>query len=394
MGKRRGLEVSVAIAEAVGMANVDVVAAYPITPQTHIVEHLAEMVNNGELDAEFVPVESEHSALSVCVGAAAAGARTFTCTSAQGLALMNEIVYIASSMRLPIVMVLANRSLSAPLSIWNDHSDAMSIRDTGWIQVFLQNSQEAFDHIFFAYRVAEDRGVLLPVMLHIDGFIMTHVIEPVEFWEEDQVKDYLPPFEPVHRLHPDRPVTMGAFAMPILYTEAKVAQDMAIRSSLPKILEAWEEMEKVVGRRYRPIESYNARDAETLFVIQGSFAETASVAIDELREQGHRVGLLMNRLWRPFPFEEFRRMVRSVRELIVIDRAISFGGQGGPLAIELRSVLYGLDKAPKVYDYICGLASRDVNVDDFKEIYFRTMAKRDQTPLQEEFEYYGARSLE
>lgn len=392
MGKRKGLEVSIAAAEAVALADVDVVAAYPITPQTHIVEHLAELVNNGELDAEFVPVESEHSALSVCVGASAAGARAFTCTSAQGLALMNEIVYIASSMRLPIVMILANRSLSAPLSIWNDHSDAMSVRDTGWIQVFTQNGQEIFDHIFFAYRVGEDPRVSLPVMLHMDGFILTHMIEPVEFWSQDQVKAYLPPFRPINRLDPERPVTMGAFAMPHLFTETKYAQDVATAGSMPVILSAWEEMEKVTGRRYFPVERYRTEDAETIFVVQGSFAETISAAVDELRAKGQPVGLIMQRLWRPFPFELFREAVKGSKDLIVIDRAISFGGQGGPLAIELRSSLFGMEDPPKVTNFICGLGGRDVTVDDFIKIYERAKEKTAKKSLQEDFEFYGVRS--
>ncbi len=392
MGKRRGLEVSVGAAEAVAMADVDVIAAYPITPQTHIVEHLAELVNNGELDAEFVPVESEHSALSVCIGASAAGARTFTCTSAQGLALMNEIVYIASSMRLPIVMILANRSLSAPLSIWNDHSDAMSVRDTGWIQVFAQNGQEVFDHIFFAYRVGEDPKVSLPVMIHVDGFIVTHVIEPVEFWEKEQVERYLPPFKPISRLDPERPVTMGAFAMPQLFTETKVAQDMATTQSMEVILSAWEEIYKITSRRYRPVEAYRTEGAETIFVVQGSFGETLSVAVDELRAKGEPVGLVMPRLWRPFPFELFRSAVKGAKNLIVIDRAISFGGQGGPLAIELRSSLFGLPAPPRVINFICGLASRDVTVEDFKNIYERAVDGSKAPVFQEDFQFYGVRS--
>jgi pyruvate ferredoxin oxidoreductase alpha subunit len=188
MGERVGIEVSLAAAEAVKMVNVDVVAAYPITPQTHIVEHLSELVADGELDAEFIPVESEHSAMSVCCGSSAVGARTFTCTSSQGLALMNEIVFIAPAMRLPIVMILANRSLSGPLSIWNDHTDVMSIRDCGWIQVFTENGQEAFDHVMFCFRVAESPSVSLPIMMNMDGFVLTHVIEPIEFWDQETVK--------------------------------------------------------------------------------------------------------------------------------------------------------------------------------------------------------------
>jgi len=206
MAIKKGIEVSIAAAEAIKQANVDVIAAYPITPQTHIVEHLAELVNNGELDAEFIPVESEHSAMSVCTGSSAAGARSFTCTSSQGLALMSEIVYITASLRLPIVMLLANRTLSGPLSIWNDHSDVMSIRDCGWIQVFVENGQEVYDHVFISYRVAEDRNCLLPFIVNLDGFILTHVIEPIEFLDQEIVDRYLRPYHPLYRLHPPPPV--------------------------------------------------------------------------------------------------------------------------------------------------------------------------------------------
>jgi pyruvate ferredoxin oxidoreductase alpha subunit len=393
MGKRIGLEVSLSAAEAVKMANVDCIAAYPITPQTHIVEHLSELVNNGELDAEFIPVESEHSAMSVCAGVSAVGARIFTCTSSQGLALMNEIVHIIPAMRLPVVMILANRSLSGPLSIWNDHTDLMSIRDCGWIQVFANNGQEVFDHVLFAYRVAESQKVSLPVMLHIDGFILTHVIEPVEFWEEDQVRRYLPDFVPVNALHPDRPVTMGAFGLPSIFSEARVAQDEALIQSKGEIISAWKELGDIVGRYYKPVETYRNEDAETLFITQGSFGETVSLVVDALREEGQSVGLVMDRLWRPFPFEEFRDAVGKAKNLIVIDRAISHGGQGGPLAIELRSIMYQTKKQPTITDFICGLAGRDTTINDFKEMYYRSMKKIKTHSLQEDFEFYGVRGI-
>jgi len=391
MGKRIGLEVSLSAAEAVKMADVDCIAAYPITPQTHIVEHLSELVNNGELDAEFIPVESEHSAMSVCAGIAAVGARAFTCTSSQGLALMNEIVHIVASMRLPMVMILANRSLSAPISIWNDHTDVMSIRDCGWIQVFVNNGQEVFDHVLFGYRVAESEKVMLPVMIHVDGFILTHVIEPVEFWETEQVERYLPEFKPVHALHPDRPVTMGCIAGPSIFSEVKVAQDEALIQSKSEIISAWKELGDIVGRYYKPIEGYKDEDAETLFITQGCFGETVSLAVDALRDEGKSVGLLMDRLWRPFPLEEFRQAVGNAKSLIVIDRAISYGGQGGPLALDLRSALYKEKNEPTITNFICGLASRDVTIDDFKNIYNRSMEKIKVNPREEDFEYYGVR---
>ena len=215
MTKRVGMEVSVAIGEMVKMADVDVIAAYPITPQTHIVEHLAELVADGELDAEYIPVESEHSAMSACLGSSAAGARTFTATAGQGLELMHEVLYVASAMRLPIVMTVANRALSSPLSVWGDHSDVMAVRDTGWIQIFTENGQEVIDNIICAFRIAEDHEVLLPVMVHLDGFHLSHVIEPMLFPEEEQVKAFLPPNNYPLPLHPSKPVTMGDFAPPL-----------------------------------------------------------------------------------------------------------------------------------------------------------------------------------
>ena len=216
MTTRVGIEVSIALADAVKMANPDVIAAYPITPQTHIVEHLAELVANGELDAEYIPVESEHSAMSACLGSAASGARTFTATASQGLALMNEVVYVAAPMRLPIVMAVANRALSAPLSIWCDHSDLMSVRDTGWIQIIAENGQQTFDNIICAFRIAEDRRVLLPVMVHLDGFTLTHVIEPIIYPDQSDVDRFLPPNRFPLPLNPDRPVAMGDFAPPVI----------------------------------------------------------------------------------------------------------------------------------------------------------------------------------
>ncbi|MES0278992.1 MAG: pyruvate ferredoxin oxidoreductase, partial [Dehalococcoidales bacterium] len=220
------MEVSVALAETVRLADADVIAAYPITPQTHIVEHLAELVANGELDAEYIPVESEHSAMSACLGSAAAGARTFTATAGQGLELMHEVLYVASSMRLPVVMAVANRALSSPLSVWGDHSDAMSTRDTGWIQIFTENGQEVIDQTLCAFRIGEDKDVLLPVMVHLDGFNLSHVIEPVVLPEPDEVARFLPPNKYPLPLHPDKPVAMGDFAPPTIYTEAKWAQEV------------------------------------------------------------------------------------------------------------------------------------------------------------------------
>jgi pyruvate ferredoxin oxidoreductase alpha subunit len=386
MATRVGMEVSIAAAEAIKQANVDVIAAYPITPQTHIVEHLSEVVNNGELDAEFIPVESEHSAMSVCTGSSAAGARSFTCTSSQGLALMSEIVYITASLRLPILMLLANRSMSGPLSIWNDHSDVMSIRDCGWIQVFVENGQEVYDHVFIGYRVAEDRNVLLPYMVNLDGFVLTHVIEPVEFLDQEIIDRYLPPYHPLYTLHPDHPVTMGAFAMPALYTETKKAQAEALTEAMPSILKRWQEFGDLTGRYYHPVETYKTEDAKVVLVTQGSLSETASVAIDSLRGAGEPVGLVKIRLWRPFPFEEFSEAVAGADLVVVMDRAISYGGPGGPLAGEIRSALYAQEKHPRVVNFIAGIAGRDVSPEDFMQ-----MIQQAKERPGEWYELYGVR---
>lgn len=364
---RIAIEGSHAISEAVRQAKVDVIAAYPITPQTHIVEKLSEMVADGELDAEFVPVESEHSALSVCIGASAVGARAFTCTSGPGLALMAEIVFIAASMRLPMVMVLCNRTLSAPLSIWNDHSDAMLVRDSGWIQVFVNNAQEAYDHIFIGYRTAEDRRVLIPFMIHMDGFFLTHAIEPLELVEQSIIDRYLPPYEPLFRLHPDSPVTMGAFVLPEQYAEVKKAQDEALKGAYGPLLEAWELWGELTGRRYNPVEGIGLEDAEVVFLTAGSYGEVAQVAVEEMRAEGKPVGLLKLRLWRPFPYEDLRRALKGAKAVLVIDRAVCPGGPGGPMALELRSAFYG-SSGPAIVDFIVGISGRDVRPEDYRKM--------------------------
>ena len=368
MAKRAGMEVSIAAAEAVKQTNVDVIAAYPITPQTHIVEKLSEFVADGQLDAEYVTVESEHSAMSVCIGSQASGARTFTSTSSQGLALMSELVPIASAMRLPMVMLLVNRSLSGPLSIWNDHSDVMSIRDSGCIQMFVKNGQEVYDHVFIAYRIAEKQNVLLPVIINMDGFILSHTFEPVQLMSSDELKGYVPPYEPKYTLHPDHPLTMGAYATPALYTEAKKAHDEVLKASYPSILEGWESWGQLSGRHYRPVEELFCQDADTIIVSMGSLSETAAEAVKLMRQQGQKVGLLELRLWRPFPFEEFSRAAAGAQRLVVMDRAVSSGGPGGPVASEIRSALYGSKKPPQVDSYIIGLGGRNVTIHDYVQM--------------------------
>jgi pyruvate ferredoxin oxidoreductase alpha subunit len=390
MTTRTGIEVSIAVADAVKMCNADVVAAYPITPQTHIVEHLAELCANGELDAEFIPVESEHSAMSACVGSASVGARTFTATAGQGLELMHEVLYIPSSMRLPIVMAVANRALSAPLSVWCDHSDMMAVRDTGWIQIVVENGQQAFDNIIAAFRIAEDRRVLLPVMVHLDGFNLTHVIEPIIYPEQAEVDKFLPKNDYPLPLNPDRPVTMGEFAPPFIYPEAKWAQEVNIRKSKDVVLEIWDEFHKIFGREYHPVEKYKSDGAKVVLVTMGSVSETAMVAIDELRAEKENVGQVRLRLWRPFPFEELRQALKDAEVVIVLDRAISFGGPGGPVASEIKAALYNRSGSPKIVSFVAGLGGRDITVENFKDIVRKGMEIA-RTGSRHEYEIYGVR---
>jgi len=388
--KRVGMEVSIAMAEAVKLANVDCISAYPITPQTHIVEHLSELVAEGELDAEFIPVESEHSALSVCAGTSAAGARTFTATSAQGLALMHEILFIVSGMRLPIVMAVANRALSAPLSIWNDHSDVMASRDCGWIQIFTENGQEVFDQTICAFKIAEDHRVLTPTIVNLDGFTLSHVVEPHQFVSKEDIDKFLPPYKPLYTLHPDKPITLGAFAMPEVYSEAKMAQEIVVRDSYPVILEVWKDWGKLTGRNYAPVETYRMEGAKVALLVMGSFCEIAMEAVDRLREKGVPVGLVKLRLWRPFPFDDIRKAMKGLETLVILDRAISVGGVGGPVCSEIKTALYGQAKRPKVFSFIAGLGGRDVPPEQFEEMVQQAVAMKKKRKV-EEFTTIGIR---
>jgi pyruvate ferredoxin oxidoreductase alpha subunit len=390
MTTKVGLEVSVAIGDVVKMADADVIAAYPITPQTHIVEHLAELVANGELDAEFIPVESEHSAMSACLGSAAAGARTFTATAGQGLELMHEVLYVASSMRLPIVMTVANRALSAPLSVWGDHSDVMAVRDTGWIQIFTEYGQEVIDQVLCAFRIAEDHRVLLPIMVHLDGFHLSHMIEPILFPDQSVVDNFLPKNNYPLPLDPNKPVAMGDFGPPIIYTEAKWAQEMNIRNTKEPILEVWKEFGEKFGRFYNPVETYKAEGKKVLLFTMGSFSETAMTAVDKMQDEGMDVGLVRLRLWRPFPFEELRKAVAGADVMVCVDRAVSFGGPGGPVCSEIKAALYNLEKKPKIISFVAGIGGRDISITGFEDIVKQGInIARDGSP--NEFEIYGVR---
>ncbi|MCX5807511.1 MAG: pyruvate ferredoxin oxidoreductase [Proteobacteria bacterium] len=389
---KKGIEVSIAASIAAKLARVEVIAAYPITPQTHIVEHLSEIVANGELDAVYINVESEHSAMSACCGSSAAGARTFTSTSAQGLELMHEILFIASGMRLPIVMATVNRALSSPLSIWGDHSDVMAARDSGWIMLFCENGQEVVDMIIMAFRIAEDRGVLLPVMVNLDGFSLSHVIEPIELPSQMMVDKFLPPYNPLYTLHPNKPVTMGAYAMPELYTEAKYAQEMAIINSKEVIKKAMDEFGKQFARQYKPVETYNTDNADFVFIALGSIGENIKTAIDELKEGGKNAGLVQLRLFRPFPSDELLSVLKDKKRIAVIERVMPAGAANGPLYQEIASLMCVHNMNVQMDNYIVGLGGRDVLPESFTDIFNGTAHEESTVPVRDKnFKVIGVR---
>ncbi|HPV72680.1 MAG TPA: transketolase C-terminal domain-containing protein [Smithellaceae bacterium] len=390
MGKRIGMEVAVAVAEAVGLCNIDMAAVYPITPQSHIAEHLSDLVADGHIDCEFVTVESEHSAMSAVIGASGAGARSYTATSSQGLMLMHELLPIASAMRLPIVMGIANRAVSGPLNILNDHSDIMPQRDAGWIALFVENAQEAVDLSIAAFKIAEHKDVMLPVSVNIDGFQLTHMVEPFEMPTQEEVNEFLPPFVPHATLHPSKPVTMGAFAMSDYFTEIMKAKDEAVKASKKVVQQVFDEWGEKFGRPYKLVETYKADDADVMMLTMGSMGETAQMAIDELRAKGVKAGLVKLRLWRPFPFEELKAVIGNAKKLIVTDRACSFGGPGGPVFSEIKSALYAEARRPLIYNYIIGLGGRDVQVKEFVGMFENVLADT-ANKAADTYEFWGVR---
>jgi pyruvate ferredoxin oxidoreductase alpha subunit len=336
------------------------------------VEALARAVADGRLAAEFLTVESEHSAASAVLGASAAGVRTFTATSSQGLLYMSEVVFDLAGMRLPVVMTVANRAISGPLSIWNDHQDSMALRDAGWIQVFAQTPQEAHDLHLVAYRVAEDQRVLLPVMVCVDGFVLTHAFEAVETATPEQVAGFLPPYRPTAILDPEHPITFGTYAEPSLYEEDRFAVEDAQRAAGPVIDEALREFAEVTGRRYDPcLDRYRVEDAAVVLVAMGTAAQTARAVVDELREDGFPAGVVAIRNFRPFPTRAVREALGAAGRVVVLDRAVSIGA-GGIVAGEVRNALYGLPDAPKVIGAVAGLGGRDISRETLRRAFMAT----------------------
>lgn len=359
-----------AMAEAMRQIDPDVVAAYPITPATEIVMIFADYAANGLVSTEYVPVESEHSAMSACVGASAAGARVMTGTSSQGLALMYEILPIATALRLPIVMSVVNRALSGPINIHCDHSDTMAARDFGWVQIFSENAQEAYDNLVQAIRIAEDARVKLPTMVTTDGFIISHGMERIETLDDAQVKAFIGERKAeASILDIDKPVTIGALDLQDYYFEHRRQMAEAMRRSAPVVLEVGKEFGKKFGREYGFFEKYQLDDAEVAIVALGSTCGTAKVVIDELRSKGVKAGMLKVRLFRPFMAEEVASALSKVKGIAVLDRSDSLNSQGGPLFTEVRSALYDEKAQPKIINYIYGLGGRDISLQDLKDIF-------------------------
>lgn len=357
------MEGSEAIAEAVRLARPSVVSAYPITPQTHIVESLAKAVADARLHAEFLTAESEHSAASMALGASATGVRAFTATSSQGLLYMAEVVCNIAGMRLPVVMTVANRAISGPLSIWNDHQDSMMLRDSGWIQIFSQTAQEAHDMHLIAFRVAEDPRVLLPVMLCVDGFVLTHAYEAVDPLTPEQADRFLPPIDSPFALDPDHPMTLGTYAEPAVYEEARYAIEQAHEAARGVLEEVFDEFASQSGRRYDPwFDTHRTEDASVILIAMGTAAQTARVAVDRLRDEGKRVGVMALRTFRPFPWSRIRAAIEHADRVVVLDRAVSLGA-GGIVAGEIRSALFDSAHAPSVVGVVAGLGGRDISVE-------------------------------
>lgn len=364
-----GLTGDEAVAYAVKQCDVDVVAAYPITPQTIIVERISDFVANGEINTEYICVESEHSALSACIGASVMGARVFTATASQGLALMHEILYIASSLRLPIVMAIVNRALSAPINIHGDHSDMMGSRDCGWIQIYAENAQEAYDITIQAFKIAETPNVSLPVTVNLDGFIISHSMERVETLDDEDVRRFLPPRKPLYKLDVDNPITVGPLCFTDYYFEFKRQQADAIEKSYKTIMDVMGEYSRMVGRSYKSIDAYGVEDADIVIACMGSTCGTARFMARKLRERGEKVGVIKVSLYRPFPSEELVKAIKNVEALVVMDRAVSFGSPSGPLCSDIKNVLYDAGLKIKILNIIYGLGGRDVSLNDIEQAF-------------------------
>ena len=370
MSIRERLSGNEAVAWAMRQINPDVFAAFPITPSTEIPQYFAQYVADGKVDTEYVTVESEHSSMSTCIGAAAAGARAVTATSSAGLAFMYEVLYVAASSRLPITLAVVNRTLTGPININNDHSDSMGARDSGWIQLYAENNQEAYDNYLQAMRISETPDVRLPIMICQDGFITSHAVENILLEEDDAVKKFVGEYEPEHALiGRDHPLAVGPYDTCPFCMEHKVQQAEAMKNAKRAVLEVAADFERTFGRHYGFFEKYRLEDAEVALVLIGSTAGTAKACIDELRKEGVKAGLLKVRMFRPFPAEEIAAALSHVKAIAVMDKSEGFSGEGGPLFAEVRSACYDLETRPRMINVVYGLAGRDCAVEDIRRVY-------------------------
>lgn len=370
MGIRERLSGNEAAAIAMKQINPDVVAAFPITPSTEIPQYFSTFVSNGQVDTEFVAVESEHSAMTACIGAEAAGARAMTATSANGLSYMWEQIYIASSLRLPIVMSLVNRAVSGPLNINNDHSDAMGVRDSGWIMLFSENNQEAYDNLLMAHKIAENKDVLLPLMVCQDGFITSHAIENIELLDDKTAKSFVGTYNPEHYLlNSKEPMAVGPLDVQAYLFEHKYQQAQAMRNAKKVIAEVSKEFEELTGRKYSFFEEYKLDDAEIAIVCMNSTAGTTKFVVDELREKGIKAGLLKIRMFRPFPSEEVAKALSKVKAVAILDKADSLNGAGGALFEDVTSAMFVNKIQVSAVNYVYGIGGRDTTAKDIEKVY-------------------------
>lgn len=392
MSIRERLSGNEAVSIAIRQINPDVMPAFPITPSTEIPQFISQYVADGTVDTVFVPVESEHSAMSACIGSQAAGARTVTATSSCGLALMWELLYVAASSRLPLTMACINRALSGPININNDHSDSMGARDAGWIQIYAENAQEAYDNYIQCVRIAEHKDVLLPAMACQDGFITSHAVENIMLLEDDQVKSFVGEYKPEHYLlNPKQQVSMGPYDIASYYMEHKYQQAVALENSKQVILDVAKEFEALSGRHYGFIEEYKIDDADYAMIIIGSSAGTAKAAVDDMREDGIKAGIIKVRVFRPFPAEEILAALKNVKGVVIMDKAEGYSCNGGPMGAEVRAAMFGHCDGVKAINLVYGLGGRDVRVESIKEAFDKIIevVKTDAVPSG--YEYLGLR---
>jgi len=393
MANKERMSGNEAVAYAIRQINPDVMPAFPITPSTEIPQMVSTYIANGEIDTEFIPVESEHSAMSASIGSEAAGARTLTATSSAGLALMWEELLLAASNRMPIALALVNRTLSGPININCDHTDGMGARDTGWIQIYAENNQEVYDNMLQAYRIAEHRDVRLPIMICQDGFITSHAVENIELMEDEPVRAFVGEYEPEeYMLNPGKPVSVGPYSVSNYVMEGRKNQLIALQNAKQVILDVAKEYAQISGREYGLFEEYRTQDADYIMLMIGSAAGTAKQAVDELRDEGKKVGVLKLRVFRPFPAEGIAQALKGCKAVAILDRCESYNGHGGPLGAEVTAGLYRSRIYINTTNYIYGLGGRDFTTDEAKEV-FAAMEESVATGKEiEQYQYIGLRA--